>query len=58
MGLLKVTLQWLDKTMGIYVPVIKDKTSVNSFVLAGIYDHSLQYNFLSILSKKIVYKSD
>jgi hypothetical protein len=36
MGLLKVPILLIDKTMGIFFPVIKDRTSINGFVLAGI----------------------
>jgi hypothetical protein len=33
MGLLEVPILLLDKTMGIFLPVIKDRTSINGFVL-------------------------
>ena len=36
MRLLKVTILWLAKTMGIFLPVIKNRISINGFVLVDI----------------------
>jgi len=36
MEFLEVPILLLDKTMGIFLPVIKDKTSINGFVLVDM----------------------
>jgi hypothetical protein len=36
MELLKVPILLLDKMMGIFLPVIKDRTSINGFVLVDM----------------------
>jgi hypothetical protein len=50
MELLKVPIFLLDKTMGIFLPVIKDRTSINGFVLM-IADHSLQRDIMCSMQK-------
>ena len=53
MGLLEVPILLLDKSMGIFLPIIKGRTSINGFVLADKWIKTTvwQHDFIYYIQK-------